>query len=73
MPNMTLSIPEEIHKIVKKHNEIRWSEVARRAISEQAMRLKLMDKLISKSTLTEKDVEEIGNKIKSGIAKRHGL
>jgi len=73
MPNMTLSIPEEIHKIVKKHNEIRWSEVARRAISEQAMRLKLMDKLTSKSTLTEKDVEEIGNKIKSGIAKRHGL
>ena len=73
MPNITLSIPEDIHKEIKKHKEIRWSEIARRAISDHAMKLKIMDKLTAKSKLTEKDAEEIGNKIKIGIAKRHGL
>jgi len=33
MPNITLSLPSELHKFVKKHNEINWSEIARRAIS----------------------------------------
>jgi len=35
--------------------------------------LKLMDNLLAKSEMTEKDAEEIGHKIKHGIAKRHGL
>ncbi|MFA4701940.1 hypothetical protein [Pyrococcus kukulkanii] len=34
MPNITLSIPQEIYEKMKKHKEIRWSEVARRAIVE---------------------------------------
>ncbi|MBI4116541.1 hypothetical protein HY449_02250 [Candidatus Pacearchaeota archaeon] len=36
-------------------------------------KLALMDKILSKSELTEKDVEDIGEKIKRGIAKKHGL
>lgn len=73
MPNITLSVSEDIHKEMKKHKEIRWSEIAREAISEHAMKLKIMDQLTAKSKLTEKDAEIIGNKIKRGIAKRHGL
>ncbi len=72
MPNMTLSIPEEIHSIIKKHNEIRWSEIARRAITQEANKLKLMDVIASKSKLTMKDVKEIDEKIKEGIFKRYG-
>lgn len=71
MGNITLSLPEELHKIIKKHNEIRWSEVARRAISKQARKLELMDRLASKSKLTMKDVEEINKKIKQGLSKRY--
>lgn len=71
MPNLTLSIPEELHNIVKKHNEIKWSEVARRAMWLQANKLKLMDTLASKSKLTEKDVEELDHKIKAGLFKRY--
>jgi len=70
MPNITLSISEELHNVVKKHNEIKWSEIARRAISEQVTKLKLMDKLLEKSKFTEKDVEEIDHKIKKGLMKR---
>ena len=70
MPNITLSIPEELHNIVKKHAEIRWSEIARRAMWTQARKLQLMDSLVSKSKFTEKDVEELDQKIKAGLLKR---
>ena len=33
--NMTLSIPEELHKKMQKHSEFKWSEVARRAFEEK--------------------------------------
>ena len=73
MTNMTLSIPEELHKLMKKHKMIKWSEIARQALWNQAKKLELMDKILEKSELTEKDAEEISHKIKSGIARRHGL
>jgi len=73
MTNMTLAIPEDLHQIIKKHTEIKWSEVARKALWQQAKKIELMDKLLSKSELTQKDVEEINAKIKEGIAKKHGL
>ena len=70
---MTLAIPKELHTIMKKHTEIKWSEVARKALWDKAKKLELMDKILSKSELTEKDAERIGRKIKKGIAKMHGL
>jgi len=73
MTNMTLAIPEDLYKIMKKHSEIKWSEVARQAIWTQARKIELMDNLLSKSEFTEKDALTLGRKIKQGIAKKHGL
>ena len=73
MVNMTLAIPEDLKKIMEKHKEIKWSEVARQAIFDKAARLELMDRIASKSKLTERDAIEIGRKIKEGVARRHGL
>ena len=70
---MTLAVPEDLHEIMKRYNTIKWSEIARQALWEQAKKLELMDKLLSKSKLTEEDAERIGHKIKHGIARRHGL
>ena len=70
MPNITLSISEELHKVVKQHNEIKWSEIARRAISEQVQKIKMMEKIASKSKLTEKGIDEIDHKIKSALVRR---
>lgn len=70
MPNMTLSVPEELHNIVKQHSEIKWSEIARRAMWVQARKLTLMDTLAMKSKLTEKDIDEIDHKIKAGLLRR---
>jgi len=73
MTNMTLAVPEDLQKIMKKHKDIKWSEVARQAMWEKARKLELMDKLLAKSELTEKDALEIGRKINRGIARKHGL
>ena len=73
MTNMTLAVPEDLHAIMKKYDTIKWSEIARKALWDQARKLELMDKLLAKSTLTEEDALEIGRKINRGIAKRHGL
>ena len=67
---MTLSIPEEMHKEINQHPEIKWSEVARQAFNKKIKELHWVDILLSKSELTEEDAERIGHKIKSKIRKR---
>ena len=39
MPNITLSIPEDVYRKMKKYGEVRWSEVARKAIVEYLRKL----------------------------------
>ncbi len=73
MTNLTLAVPEDLHQIMEKHKDIKWTEVARQAMWEKAKKLDLMDKLLARSTLTEQDAEAIGHKIKRGMARRHGL
>ena len=70
MPNMTLSIPEELHRKMKNMGEVRWSEIARRAIEERINDLEVMNKIASKSKLTKRDVDEISKKIKRASAIR---
>ena len=43
MPNMTLALSEDVYQIVKSHREVRWSEVARRAIEDYAKKIALLD------------------------------
>lgn len=70
MANMTLSIPDEIHQSMKHFSEIRWSEVARKAIIEKIETLELAENLAKKSQLTKKDVEDFNKKIKNLASKR---
>ena len=70
---MTLALPEELARKMKAFPEIRWSEVARQAIEKRVRDLEIMNRIASKSKLTQKDVDEISKKIKRGIAERHGL
>ena len=70
MANMTLSIPDKVHSEMKQFSEIRWSEVARKAIIDKLTALQLAEKLANKSKLTEKDVKEFSAKLKSVANKR---
>lgn len=70
MGNMTLAIPNDVQDEMKHFSEIRWSEVARKAIVEKIETLKLAETLSGKSRLTEKDVDEFNKKVKSLAGKR---
>ena len=70
MVNMTLSIPDELHRKMKTLPEFRWSEIARQAIEQRIDDLEVMNRIASKSKLTKKDAEEISKKIKRAAAKR---
>ena len=74
--NVTLSVPVEVKKDMDSFKEINWSEVMRGTLSEKLRRLEIMrklDELTAGSKLEEDDVKRISEKIKEGIAKRHGL
>jgi hypothetical protein len=64
MPNMTLSLPEELHREMRKHKDVRWSEVARRALNRELQRMQIYDRLLRDSQLTEKDAVELGRAIR---------
>lgn len=70
MTNITLSLPEQVHKEMKHFSEVRWSEVARKAIIEKIETLHLAEKLAQKSKLTEQDVTEFSKKLKAAATKR---
>ena len=43
MPNMTFAIPDTLHKFIKAHNEVNWSEVGRRALWDYARKIERME------------------------------
>jgi len=69
--NVTLAVPEELHRIMKRHPEIKWSEVARQAMWEYARKLELLDRMANRSKLSEKDALKIGEAVKRGLADRY--
>jgi predicted CopG family antitoxin len=73
MTNITLSIPEDLHSRMKKHSEIRWSEVIRKTIAEKLDNLELMEKICGKSKLTDADIKELSSKIDGAVSKKLGL
>jgi len=70
MGNITLSVPDNIHKQMKHFSDVRWSEVARKAILEKLELLQLAEKLAKKSKLTEEDFKTFNKKVKSSATKR---
>jgi hypothetical protein len=73
MGNITLSIPNDVHSDMRHFSEIKWSEVARKAIIKKIKTLKLAERLAKKSKLTKKDVDEFAKLIKSKAAKKLAL
>jgi hypothetical protein len=70
MVGITLAIPKEIKKEMELYPEINWSAVARAAILRKIQVLKEMDKILSKSKLTEEDAIFFGRQIKKKVAKK---
>jgi predicted CopG family antitoxin len=71
VPNMTLSLPDDVYRIVKTHKEVRWSEIARRAIEDYAKKIALLNTMTARSELTEEEIMAVGKKVKAGIRKHY--
>jgi len=71
MPNITLAIPSELHRKMKAHPEIKWSEVIRRLLAERIRELERMDALLRRSTLTVEDVAVLDHLVKEGLRRRY--
>ncbi|MAG78055.1 hypothetical protein CL616_01690 [archaeon] len=69
MANITLSVSEEVHKEMKHFSEVKWSEIARKAIVSKLEILHLAEKLAKKSKLTKEDIEQFSKKLKSNATK----
>ena len=70
MVNITLAVPKELKKEMEKRPEMNWSEIARQAIKKRIELLNDMDRMLSKSKLTERDAMMLGRKINKAAAKR---
>lgn len=73
MPTVDIKIPHDLKEKMNEHDELDWDKLIQGFIRSRLSKLELADSLASKSELTDKEAEEIGDKIKEGIAKRHGL
>lgn len=73
MPTITLSIPEETRKKMKKFEWLNWSAVAREAFEKRMRQLEILDKFekdFSESELTDKECMELGKEIKKRMAEK---
>ena len=73
MPNITLSIPEDLKKQLDELPELNISESVRRFLVEKVKRellLNKLDKLLENSKLTEEDCLRLGNEAKERAWKK---
>jgi len=73
MPNLTLSIPEELKKEMDELPETNWSVLVREFLTEKikrALLLKKLDKMLENSELTEEDCLRLGNEVKQKAWKK---
>ncbi|MCD6513700.1 MAG: hypothetical protein J7L07_02135 [Candidatus Odinarchaeota archaeon] len=73
MPNITLSLPDELYKRLKRYPEIKWSVVIRRYLEEYLRRLEYREEAKTEDILEElsglrKELEEISDEVAISFA-----
>ena len=71
MVNVTIAVPDELKKLLDKHPEMNWSEVARQAWWQKARELELFNKLTKSNNVSDKNVLELAKTIKKGMSDWH--
>ena len=65
--NLTVAVDEKLWSEMKKHSEIRWSVVMKKAAREKLEALRVLEKITQKTKMSEEEIEklsiEIGRKI----------
>ncbi len=71
VPNITLTVSSELHRKMKAHPEIKWSEVVRRILAQRIRAFERMEALTRRSALTFADVEALDHLVKEGLRRRY--
>ena len=69
MAELKVELPEELKQEMDEF-PLRWPLVVRRLIKQELGRLFKLKSIVSKSKLTEKDVEELSNRVDKSLAQR---
>lgn len=72
MVSITLKVSDEYKKMIKQLSWVNWSEIAREEALkklEEEKALEKFRKIISKSNFTEKDADELAEKVKKSMHK----
>lgn len=64
MGNLTLALPDDLQRRMRRHSDIRWSEVVRKSILQKIEVLEAMDRISKKSKLTKRDIDSLSARIK---------
>ena len=74
MATATLTFPDKVKDELKRFSWVNWSEVARGEFIEkqrQIEQLERIERIISKSRLTQKQAERLADEINEKTAERH--
>ena len=71
MANLTLSIPNELKKMMEKFPEINWSEVARDSIKKKIAQLNFLKGFRMDSEISPDDAFNLGREISELLLKRY--
>ena len=70
MGELTINIPEELKEEMEEFPEIEWQVVVRKLLKAQLDRMLELKAIVAKSEFTEKDVEELSEKVDESLARR---
>lgn len=70
MAELKVEIPEELREEMKELPNVNWQLVVRRALKRELEEILELKRIISKSKMSEEDVEELSDKINESLAKR---
>jgi len=71
MSNVFVDIPDVLSKRMKDHKLINWGEILARELSLAISEREIVEQILGKSVLEEKDVEEMDADIKRSLYESH--
>lgn len=67
---MTVTIEDNLWKEMNEHKEIRWSVIMKDAVKDKLTALDVLNRLMTKAKLNEREIEEFSIVLGKKISKR---
>ena len=76
MVSITLSVPEDVRKLMKEFPEVNWSALVRKVIIEKAKQLEMKEIILKDLEKEKGEIDwsvKLARKVKREMARRHNL